>query len=191
MLQRRRRGESADERLDRLIEQERMSRAGGQSQGVEIRRLQLETSTAANERAQQPNGDDQALRPPQGAPEVFGPDAGLVPLFEDLAGRKDSLELKIAEINLKKFVLNYLNNLLMVMDKNHARDYWNWLMVLYLDLGAWVMDYQFETIMAKDDLTWMETGLPWLQGTPMTLGWTLRLASSLCRVVWQLTRLLD
>ena len=87
MLQRRRRSETADERLDRLIEQERMVREGSQGHGVgaELRRLQLEAPTVANDGMQQPNGDDQVMRPPQGAPEVFGPDARLAPLFDDLA----------------------------------------------------------------------------------------------------------
>ena len=80
---RRRRHESADERLDRLIAQEMQARSGAQ-EGRELRRLQLEGARmVANDVAGQ-GQDDRLPPPPQGQPEALRPDVALVPLFHDL-----------------------------------------------------------------------------------------------------------
>ena len=85
-MMRRRRSETADERLDRLIQQEMESRRTNQGQEMELRRLQLE-SPGVGHGAEVRQGVEDPLPPqPTGAPEVFGPDATLVPLFDEVMG---------------------------------------------------------------------------------------------------------
>ena len=85
-MMRRRRSETADERLDRLIQQEMESRRTSQGQEMELRRLQLE-SPGVGHGAEVRQGVEDPLPPqPTGAPEVFGPDATLVPLFDEVMG---------------------------------------------------------------------------------------------------------
>ena len=85
-MMRRRRSETADERLDRLIQQEMVARGANRDEGMELRRLQLEASGAGNADGVRQAVEEPLPPQPHGAPEVYGPDAALVPLFEDVMG---------------------------------------------------------------------------------------------------------